>query len=126
MFRKQDFKKVDLLGSGKKNTTIYRGLTMRANYLAMDRADLQYSCKELARAMQKPNESDWQRLKRLGRYIKQFPRVVQVFHEQSYVHDCLARTDTDFAGCKRTRKSTTSVHRAWSRPQNHHGISYST
>ena len=26
MFRKQDFKKVDLLGSGKKNTKIYKAL----------------------------------------------------------------------------------------------------
>ena len=26
MFRKQDFKKVDLLGSGKKNTKIYKVL----------------------------------------------------------------------------------------------------
>ena len=30
MFRKQDFKKVDLLGSGKKNTKIYKVLHLQS------------------------------------------------------------------------------------------------
>ena len=31
MFKKQDFKKVDLLGSGKKNTKIYKALHLSTN-----------------------------------------------------------------------------------------------
>ena len=51
---------------------------MRAAYLAQDRSDIQYATKELARAMSAPTTLDWQRLKRLGRFLLSKPRVV--FH----------------------------------------------
>ena len=47
----------------------YRSMTMRAAYLAQDRADIQYAAKELARCMPAPTELDWRSLKRLGRYL---------------------------------------------------------
>ena len=34
--------------------TVYRSCTMRACYLAQDRPDIQFACKELARSMQEP------------------------------------------------------------------------
>ena len=37
---------------------LYRSLVMRLNYVSQDRADLQYSVKELARSMQNPTTAD--------------------------------------------------------------------
>lgn len=49
MFRKQDFKKVDLLGSGKKNTKIYKALHIPTNRY--------YALKEVeAKSLDKLNE----------------------------------------------------------------------
>jgi len=49
MFRKQDFKKVDLLGSGKKNTKIYKVLHLHSGRY--------YALKEVeAKTLDKLNE----------------------------------------------------------------------
>ena len=50
-------------------TTQYRSIAARANYLAADRMDIQYVVKALATSMAKPTNGDWQKLKRLGRYL---------------------------------------------------------
>ena len=52
----------------------YRQLAARLNFLARDRCDIQYATKELAKAMSKPHESDWERLKIMGRYLLGRPR----------------------------------------------------
>ena len=55
--------------------------------------------------MANPSEASWSSLKRLGRYLSGLPRLVYVYHQQSVdTIDCY--TDTDWAGCPRTRKST--------------------
>ena len=54
--------------------TRFRAVAARANYLPADRPDIQYSVKEVCRRMAKPVEGDWQRLTRLGRYLKGSPR----------------------------------------------------
>ncbi len=86
--------------------TLYRSLTMRLSYLAQDRPDIQFSCKELAKGMSAPTEGDWQKLKRLGRYFIGKPRVVLNFDYQHPVSFLDSRVDTDHAGCVKTRKST--------------------
>ena len=57
--------------------------------------------------MSKPLKSDQERLKRLGRYLVGRPRVRTLFAYQGKVNSIDAYVDTDYAGCKRTRKSTT-------------------
>ena len=57
-----------------KETTNYRALVSRCNYLAPDRLDMAFTVKGLARAMAKPTRGDLQKLKRLGRYLKGKPR----------------------------------------------------
>ena len=47
----------------EKESTRYRAVIARCNYLAPDRPDIAYAVKEFARAMAKPNEGDMQRLK---------------------------------------------------------------
>ncbi|CAE8663765.1 unnamed protein product [Polarella glacialis] len=47
----------------------YREATGSAIYLSLDRRDLQFAVKELARHMAVPLQCDWQALKQLGRYL---------------------------------------------------------
>ena len=83
---------------------------MRAAYLSQDRQDLSYSTKEWARDMQKPTEQSMTNLKRLGRYLKKRPRLVQLFVEQASTRN-VVRLDVygDHAGYLKTRKSTTGM-----------------
>ena len=94
---------------GTEGATLYRSLTMRAAYLGQDRADIQVAVKELARNMKEPTEQNMGDLKRLARYLKLRPRVVQYFEEQSYTNQLTIYVDSDHAGCLRTRKSTTGL-----------------
>lgn len=59
-----------------ERSKLYRSLVMRAAYLSLDRADLCEAVKTLARSMSSPTEDSWQRLKRLGRYLRGAIRVV--------------------------------------------------
>ena len=94
---------VELAGS---EATMYRAMVARANYLSQDRSDIRYAVKELSRSMSKPTEADWSRVKRLGRYLANHPRLIQKFKRQHKVTYLDVWVDTDFAGCLRTRKST--------------------
>ena len=87
-------------------TTAFRGAAARANYLAADRLDVQFACKEVCRWMAKPTAHAWKALKRVCRYLISCPRLVYEFKRQS-VDTIDVYTDTDWAGCPKTRKSTT-------------------
>jgi hypothetical protein len=88
------------------DASMYRSVVARANYLSQDRSDIRYAVKELSRGMSTPLEGDWNRLKRLGRYLHQHPRLVQHMHKQQHTKFLDVWVDTDFAGCAKTRKST--------------------
>ena len=84
----------------------YRGIAARFNFLAQDRVDLQYACKEASRRMAKPQVSDWAILKRIGRYLIGCPRYVQSMPWQAAPTRLDKFTDSDWAGCKATCRST--------------------
>ena len=88
------------------DVSFYRSLTMRAAYLSMDRPDIAFAVKELARGMSQPTNSHMKALRRLGRFLVKEPRVVQTFPWQGSPDVLTAETDSDFAGCGRTRTST--------------------
>ena len=67
----------------KPRAAEYRALAARANFLALDRADIQYATKEVCRGMASPTLGDWRKLKRFGRYLKGKPRVVSRFEWQA-------------------------------------------
>ena len=85
--------------------TMYRAIAARANYLAADRPDAQYSAKEICRFMSKPTSLGWQALKRLGRFLLGRRRLVWKYDYQESAQ-LEAYSDTVWAGCIRTRKST--------------------
>ena len=83
--------------------------------MSQDRSDVQYCVKELSRKMARPSSSDMQKLKRLARYLVGKERHELVYRYQALdwvatdgkqVLNVKVDTDTDFAGCKETRKST--------------------
>ncbi len=85
--------------------TAFRGASARGNYLSADRVDCQFACKEICRWMAKPTAHSWKSLKRLCRYLAGSPRLVYVYRKQKV--DCVdIYTDTNWAGCPKTRKST--------------------
>ena len=59
--------------------TGFRGLAARANYLAADRIDLQYSAKEVCRFMSAPSETSVAAMKRMGRYLSGHQRLVLTY-----------------------------------------------
>ena len=89
-----------------EDATEYRALAARANYLALDRPDIAYATKELCRDFGTPTKHSVERLKRLARYLKHHPRLVWEFNYQDNCQKLDVFIDTDFAGCLRTRRST--------------------
>ena len=85
---------------------MYRALVAHANYLAQDRPDIQFATQELCREMIAPTVRGWNGLKRLARYLLGNPRYVQEFRRQGSHPKLIAWVDTDYAGCNRTRRST--------------------
>ena len=72
----------------------------------MDRADLQYAAKEMAKHMANPCNLDWAKVKRVGRYLLGAPRYVQQYLWQEFSGHIDAFSDSDWAGDRVTRKST--------------------
>ena len=87
----------------------YRSACMRLGYLALDRPELQFTAKECARGMQKPTERHHRLLKRAGRFLLGAPRAVWIWGRQRMPAVLDVYSDTDWAGCPITRRSTSSV-----------------
>ena len=85
----------------------YRSVAMRIGYLSMDRPDMLRTVQELAKGLKTPTSFHWNLLKRAARYLKGVPRLVQLIPNQDNFSIIQCWSDTDHAGCVRTRKSTT-------------------
>jgi hypothetical protein len=87
--------------------TEFRAMAARLNFMAQDCPDVQFAAKEICREMAGPTGSSWSRVKRLARYL--LLRTKAVFeYEWLYEEPSMDQyTDSDWAGCRRTRKSTT-------------------
>ena len=95
---------------GKEESTEFRAIAATANYLAQDRVDIQFAAKEICRDMAVPTTRSQGKLKRLARYLMEYPRLILKFlkkrkEERRDIVDVFG--DSDWAGCLRTRRSTT-------------------
>ena len=88
--------------------TRFRAVAARGNYLGQDRMDMQFAAKEISRFMSKPEEQDWRSAKRLARYLKDNKRMVIEYKFQELPEKIVMWSDSDFAGCRRTRRSTSA------------------
>ena len=87
----------------------YRSWTVRASYLSQDRCELQFAVKELARRMQQPNSKNMQAPTRLVRFWKGGrPRCLVVYNRQAEQPIVDVFSDSVWAGCAKTRRSTSS------------------
>jgi hypothetical protein len=93
------------------------------NFVSPDRPEALFATKECMRAMSKPTEEDEAKLKRLLRYYKGKPREVIKMMKGGRLEAIIVYVDADFAGCRRTRRSTCggcvlwggSMLKAWSK-----------
>ena len=92
-----------------KEATAYRAIVARANYLAQDRADIQFSAKCICKAMAKPTEADFERAERLVRYLRGRPRAVQTNPFQAKMDEVVAYGDSNWAGERASMKSTSGA-----------------
>ena len=89
----------------EREFTEFRGHSARANYLSADRPDIIFAAKEVCRFMSKLTDVAQCALKRMARYLRARPRLVWEYPYQQ-ADRLEVYTDTDYAGCVRTRKST--------------------
>ena len=90
----------------------YRMAVGRLQWLAPLRPDIMYAVKELARALHSPTFEDLAKLKHLLRYFKgtlkyYFVLRVSILVFSDNVIEIDVYVDSDWAGCTKTRKSTT-------------------
>ena len=93
----------------KSHGSAFRSCLMRASFLSQDRADLGEAVKSLAQQMAKPTASSLEDLKRLGRYLKGRPDMAIRLDQQKMPSRLLISVDSDYAGDRATRKSTTGM-----------------
>ena len=59
--------------------------------------------------MSRPTVANYEALKRLGRYLIKFPRYRVLYEYQAFTRNLNVWSDSDFAGCCVTRKSTSGA-----------------
>jgi len=97
----------DIKELSREDASAYRALAARGNFLSIDRSDIRYTVKELARRMSKPRNINYRQLVHFGRCLSGKMRVVNKSNYQKSFKIMDIWTDTDRAGCLETRKSTT-------------------
>lgn len=88
----------------------FKSSTMRLLYLTLDRPELQFASKELSRTLAEPTEHGEEVLKSAARFLHAYPRVVWEFVRQAMPKMLDVFTDSNWAGCPITRKSTSCTH----------------
>ena len=68
--------------------------------------DIQYAVKEICKGMSNPIRGDLRRLRRHGCYLVGRPRCVWSFEFHNARGELTGYTDSDWAGCRKTAKST--------------------
>ena len=87
---------------------VFKSCCMRLNFVALDRVDIAFLAKELARTMSRPTKAAFEHMKHLVRYLLGNRRLVWVFRRQHLPTHIDIFCDSNWAGCTVTRKSTTS------------------
>ena len=90
----------------KEEAKVFRALAARANYLSLDRPDIQFATKEICRDMSKPTSRSMAKMKRLARYLLDHPEAIVKYNGNAGDDRINVYSDSDWAGCLRTRRST--------------------
>ena len=84
----------------------YRSAAAKLNYASLDNPRISYAAKEVSRTMSKPRVGDEVKLKRILRYLSEIPNCKYFYNWQEEPACLVGFTDSDWAGCRRTRRST--------------------
>ena len=96
------------------DATKYRACVAFLNFLATDRPDIQFPTKECAKKISSPAIGDWELFKHLLKYLKGKPRARQWFEwRNGHAKVLKGYSDSDWAGCRVSRKSTTGGCLTW-------------
>ena len=106
-------------------STLFRSVGARCNYLAQDRHDIAYAVKCICQDMSAPKVRSMRKLKRLARYLLGVPKLTIRFEQIEEAKFIDVYTDSDWAGDRTTRKSTSGgilcvgggVLKSWSKSQ---------
>ena len=90
------------LGDGTER--LFRASAARVNYIFADRIDTVFASKEISRSMSSPIGMSIHGVEGLGRYFDGRRRLVYTCPRQG-AESIDVHSDTDWAGCLRTRKS---------------------
>ena len=108
-----------------EDVTGFRGVAARSMYLGPDRPEMLYASKEVCREMSEPSVGGMDKITRIGKFLAGRPRVVWEFPNQEQQSSIDVYVDANWAGCRRTRKSTSGgcamigkhCIKAWSKTQ---------
>lgn len=84
----------------------FRSLAGKLQYLTLTRPDIQFAVNFVCQRMHEPTQSDFTLLKRLLRYIRGTSSF-GIHISKSVLLDVSAFSDSDWVGCKETRRLTT-------------------
>ena len=88
-----------------KESTRFRRAAARLNYIAQDRPDLPSASRKVSQGMSAPRRGHEIMLKRVLRYLKLYPRCISKMAWQNTPKEITLLVDSDWAGCRSTRKS---------------------
>ena len=89
-----------------EEATSYRAVAARLNYSGQDSPDLMFGTKEACRGMAKPTVGDLRKLKKMAKYLVGRKAVVWRYEWQEEGQRLKVFTDSYWAGCRKTRKSS--------------------
>ena len=84
----------------------YRRTAAKLNYASLDNPTIAFAAKEASRTMSAPRMGDDVKIKRILRYLQRTATATYLFEWQDAPAHLDGYTDSDWAGCKRTRRST--------------------
>lgn len=85
--------------------TYFRSLAGKLQYLTITRPDIQFAVNFICQRMHSPTEADIHLLKRVLRYLRDTSSMgIQLYKNCGM--EVVAYSDSDWAGCKETRRST--------------------
>jgi hypothetical protein len=92
-------------GGNPVNQTLYRSMIGSLLYLTASSPDIMFSVCMCARFQSNPKKAHLRAVKRILRYLKHTPSVV-LWYPKGATFDLIGYSDSDYAGCKIDRKST--------------------
>ena len=92
-----------------ESVRIFRRCAACLNYMSLDRPDLCVAANYAARSMAAPKDGEERYVKKVGRHLRKNPVAQLFFPWQALPEHVLVRTDSDWAGCRVTRRSTSGI-----------------